>query len=557
MPAIHKGSPKIIFQFVASKRQSVLGGLPAIGALAQQFDLWRKLRQLSLLDPRKRKGSGFGPDAILAQFLYCFAAGGASLADAQRLEVGTEYCQTNDTIVEQQFTALLRHLHRQKWADTNTTAWVGFSLGAEKATRFALNHPQAQPRLLVRLSGGWIPELEGGGPPQHPTANSQHSTFNIESPPSSIQHSATTIAPCQPLSPQTSTHLLLHGDQDTVFPVSDARRVESALRTNGCVVELKVLPGQSHNFDPNRGVVFRRVGEYCLRSLKGPRAFETYQSIATWQARARPLWWVWIPAALWLLAWSYASWRRLRQEGGPVKRALTVWEIGLRWVAGIVAALALAQTAFHFLEPQLANTPRSWAMARRHFVPPKVRVDFDFLAQKPEWLGKRLKALLQHVELANYNRGLVNWQLDDADYRDFVLSPQIDPAFDEDMAWRRVLRESLYPRIRKENAPETAAEVVGRHLQERITVVEGFESPRSIAGIRQRQVTDQRGFETLHIAALRAVGIPARLTSDGQAESFVRMGSGSLCRKPALRAPWVRGAKWVRALTRRGYVGLP
>lgn len=86
MPAIHKGSPKIKFQFVASKRQSVLGGLPAVEALAQEFDLWGKLRQLALIDPRKRKGSGFGPDAIVAQFIYCFAAGGASLADAERLE---------------------------------------------------------------------------------------------------------------------------------------------------------------------------------------------------------------------------------------------------------------------------------------------------------------------------------------------------------------------------------------------------------------------------------------------------------------------------------------
>jgi hypothetical protein len=86
MPAIHKGSPKIKFQFVASKRQSVLGGLPAIEAMAQEFDLWSKLRRLALIDPRKRKGSGFGPDAIVAQFIYCFAAGGTSLADAERLE---------------------------------------------------------------------------------------------------------------------------------------------------------------------------------------------------------------------------------------------------------------------------------------------------------------------------------------------------------------------------------------------------------------------------------------------------------------------------------------
>ncbi len=40
-------------------------------------------RNLGFEDPRKRKGSGFGPDAIVAQFIYCFAAGGASLADAE------------------------------------------------------------------------------------------------------------------------------------------------------------------------------------------------------------------------------------------------------------------------------------------------------------------------------------------------------------------------------------------------------------------------------------------------------------------------------------------
>ena len=86
MAAIHKGSPKIKFDFVASKKQSVLGGLPAVEALAQQFGLWHKLRQLKMLDPRRRKGRGFGPDAIVAQLIYCFAAGGASLADAERLE---------------------------------------------------------------------------------------------------------------------------------------------------------------------------------------------------------------------------------------------------------------------------------------------------------------------------------------------------------------------------------------------------------------------------------------------------------------------------------------
>ena len=86
MPAIHKGSPKLKFSFVPTRKQSVLGGLPVIEALAQEFELWDKLRALRLLDPRQRTGSGFGPDAIVAQLLYSFVVGGASLADAERLE---------------------------------------------------------------------------------------------------------------------------------------------------------------------------------------------------------------------------------------------------------------------------------------------------------------------------------------------------------------------------------------------------------------------------------------------------------------------------------------
>lgn len=93
MAAIHKGHPNLKFEFVTSKKQSVLGGLPAIEALAQEFGLWQKVRQLPGLDPRTRKGRGFGPDAIVAQLIYCFAAGGSSLADAERLEEDPLACQ--------------------------------------------------------------------------------------------------------------------------------------------------------------------------------------------------------------------------------------------------------------------------------------------------------------------------------------------------------------------------------------------------------------------------------------------------------------------------------
>lgn len=85
MPVFAKRSPKLRFQFVAAKKESTLGGLPALEALAQQFDLWKKIRALPGIDPRSRTSHGYSPELIVAQLLYCLCSGGASLADAERL----------------------------------------------------------------------------------------------------------------------------------------------------------------------------------------------------------------------------------------------------------------------------------------------------------------------------------------------------------------------------------------------------------------------------------------------------------------------------------------
>lgn len=85
MPQIRKRSPKIRFEFVPAQKQSTLGGLPAIEALAQRFGLWAKLRALPGIDPRVRTTHGYSPELIVGQLLYALCSGGASLADAERL----------------------------------------------------------------------------------------------------------------------------------------------------------------------------------------------------------------------------------------------------------------------------------------------------------------------------------------------------------------------------------------------------------------------------------------------------------------------------------------
>ena len=210
--------------------------------------------------------------------------------------------------------------------------------------------------------------------------------------------------------------------------------------------------------------------------------------------------------------WSYFSVIRVfRGSNNSSSRVLV-------WMAGIAAVLAVAQTTLHLGVPQLAVSERTLNIARKYLVPPSEKADFEFLAAKPIWTNQPLKTLLQHAHLANYNRTLVNWKLDDQLYREFVLSSEIDPAFDGAMNWRRLLWESFYPRIRKENSIEAAAEIVVRHLRERVTISEGENMSVDVQSIWQRQITTASGFERIYVAALRSAGIPARLAASGQSE---------------------------------------
>jgi hypothetical protein len=58
MPAKTKRRSKLRLEFVVNRNASVLGGLPAVEALCDQFGLWEKLRAIPGLDPRRRKSQG-------------------------------------------------------------------------------------------------------------------------------------------------------------------------------------------------------------------------------------------------------------------------------------------------------------------------------------------------------------------------------------------------------------------------------------------------------------------------------------------------------------------
>jgi hypothetical protein len=63
-----------------------------------------------------------------------------------------------------------------------------------------------------------------------------------------------------------------------------------------------------------------------------------------------------------------------------------------------------------------------------------------------------------------------------------------------------------------------AARIVVRHLRERVTIATAPDLPRNVPLIWLKQITGEAGFETICVAALRSVGVPARLNLQHQAE---------------------------------------
>ena len=187
--------------------------------------------------------------------------------------------------------------------------------------------------------------------------------------------------------------------------------------------------------------------------------------------------------------------------------------------------MALIQSTVYLGTPLLSVNPETLVIARKYLVPPKQQADFAYLAAQPIWQGQKLKVLLAHVELANYNSELVNWPLDDKIYQNCVLSPVINPSSiihhpSANFAWRRLLWEEFYPRIRHESSPEDATQIVLKHLHEHVKIATLPNLPHDVPEIWRKQITDEAGFEIVCVAALRSVGVPARLDTDGHAEFY-------------------------------------
>jgi len=85
MPNYTKRKTKYHLRLTNADQASAHGGQLLVDTVCRRFNLWRRLAQQPALEHRKRTGAGFSPVANIAQLIFTFTSGGASLADAERL----------------------------------------------------------------------------------------------------------------------------------------------------------------------------------------------------------------------------------------------------------------------------------------------------------------------------------------------------------------------------------------------------------------------------------------------------------------------------------------
>lgn len=139
MKAHHrKRKTRYEFELTGNGRTTAHGGQVLVDAVCRRFRLWERISQIEGIDPRKRKGSGYDPEALAAQLVFMLTSGGASLADAERIG---------------QDAVLLESVGLEKVADQTT---LGEWLRAQT--------PESV-RLLCKLSSDFAKEVIGASQP--------------------------------------------------------------------------------------------------------------------------------------------------------------------------------------------------------------------------------------------------------------------------------------------------------------------------------------------------------------------------------------------------------
>ena len=308
---------------------------------------------------------------------------------------------------------------------------------------------------------------------------------------------------------QRRPHLLLLSSKGKSSPESglpNSVNPSQGLRTS---IEVQSVEGPALSDEQNSALLVRLIAEYCADFFNQPVQSRIQQE--------NSYWYFWIPSLVMLVGLVRRVWLRITSgsvasDSSPstASRAMTVF-------AWMLAILAAAQTIVEPGLPRLTISDSVVSAGRKLLVSKDRLEDYDFMVGDPSWKGHKLNALLTHVELAQLQRQHFYPKIETATFHNYVLSPRVDDDSTE-WGWRRELWENFYPRIRKERDVVRGAETVVRFLRERISIDPNRSTRNGVESCWRLGVADETSFEQVYVAALRSVGIAARLDGKGIAE---------------------------------------
>jgi hypothetical protein len=395
--------------------------------------------------------------------------------------VDFEYNQTNAGVFEDQFLAVLRRLSNRAWAKRDAMAWLGVGAGARHSFRFALKRTEYRPRLLIQIDAGWLDQLDA-----------------VEN---ALPREITAV-------PADCSAVLVNVQRGANGSLPNATALSLRLQRLGWPTE--IIPVAALSEDPTllTPLVVRRAAEQCAAAFGPVRPMRT---------NARPtLWQYWMPFCglqLVVLPRTLATCSTRRSS-----KEKTVWHKRLCLLAWVVTALALSATALNLGLLMLRPGPVTEPLAARVMVSQGQENDFKWLTRNTSAPTPTVAALVDWVRLCDLQKRAYYQNLDHATYRNFVLSGFIATNCPTRLDWRRPLWEATCPRIKGLSDPTLAATLVAQFLRSRITVLPDLEGPAGVAAMWDMQITNVRGFERIYIAALRSIGIAARLSQTDKAE---------------------------------------
>jgi hypothetical protein len=225
-----------------------------------------------------------------------------------------------------------------------------------------------------------------------------------------------------------------------------------------------------------------------------------------------------IAVVFWLLAWSYRCQQRDSSSVGP---RLIRWRAIVVAGSGIILGAVIVGVG---MQITLASKPSGWniAFVRKLLIRPSDLGYFDFVLGESKPVGLPLGSIVEEVHLGSRARKeTFGAAVGGHEFSCYILSDRLGAAFDGHLDWRGPLWRFFYPRVKTSNSTVDAASIVVLALRERIMVDPRIPESSDVGQLWKAKRTSLRDFDFIYVAALRSIGIAARVGKSGKAELLI------------------------------------